>query len=321
MQAEPRVAPEERAPDPLDRRETALVLAGELLRAAGYDFVTITPETHRRVRARQHTAARDLRDVFGWSMPFRLELLHPSLARAALDAGVLARGEDGLVHSTVRFSTLGGALYAHSAYPTNSSDAVFFGPDTYRYCAFLARAAPHATRVVDIGCGSGAGGLSLAARVDQIVLTDVNPRALSFARVNAQLAGVLARTSFVQSDVLASVSGAFDLAITNPPYLVDQRKRAYRDGGEGLGTALAVRIADESIARLSNGGRLLLYSGAPVVDGRDLLRSTLEARLAGRLAALAYEELDADVFGEELDAPAYGDVERIAAVAVDARKP
>ena len=42
----------------------------------GYAFVPPTPETHRRVNARPgNEEARDLRDVFGWSRPFRGEII------------------------------------------------------------------------------------------------------------------------------------------------------------------------------------------------------------------------------------------------------
>jgi hypothetical protein len=56
---------------------------------------------------------------------------------------------------------------------------------------------------------------------------------------------------------------------------------------------------------------MLLYSGAAIVDGRDGLKTALEA-LPG--AAVRYAEIDPDVFGEELDKPPYAGVERIAAV-------
>jgi len=39
------------------------------LEARRYHFITPTPTTHARVIARR-SEARDLRDVFGWSLPF-----------------------------------------------------------------------------------------------------------------------------------------------------------------------------------------------------------------------------------------------------------
>ncbi|MBA3819571.1 MAG: SAM-dependent methyltransferase, partial [Deltaproteobacteria bacterium] len=66
-------------------REHALVELGTLLRDRGYQFTTVTPETHRRVLARPAAGpARTLRDVFGWSRSFAPDALPPALL-AALD--------------------------------------------------------------------------------------------------------------------------------------------------------------------------------------------------------------------------------------------
>jgi methylase of polypeptide subunit release factors len=142
------------------------------------------------------------------------------------------------------------------------------------------------------------------------VLADINRHALLLAEVNAGLAGT--RPALVESDVLGAVEGAVDLVIANPPYMRDTSARTYRDGGGSHGEALAVRIVREAIARLSPGGTLILYTGSAIVDGRDVFRSSVTPLLAS--LQYEYEELDPDVFGEELDQPAYQDVDRIAAV-------
>jgi len=300
--------------DTLSPREEATVEVGRRLRDAGYQFTTVTPETHRRVNARSENArAASLRDVFGWSRPFEAAVLPPPILDA-LRRAEMVREHAGLLASDVRFSSLGDALYAHSAYPTTGENAVFFGPDTYRYCALLAREVSSAARVVDVGCGSGVGGLSLAGRVDRIVLTDINEAALAMARVNAHLAGVADRVELVLGDLFAPVRGSVDLVVGNPPYLLDPGRRVYRDGGGYLGTGLGVRIVKEGLARLSPGGRLILYTGAPVIDGVDCVRAEIAPILDGGAAHWTYEELDPDVFGEELDTPAYAAVDRIAAV-------
>ena len=115
----------------------ALVAVGAFLRQAGYHFVTPTPLTHSRVNARRGNArARSLRDVFGWSRPFEASLLPGNLLDALRDAKALVR-EGSLCRSAVRFSSLGPDLFVHSAYPTTAPDAVFFGPDTYRFASLL----------------------------------------------------------------------------------------------------------------------------------------------------------------------------------------
>lgn len=305
--------------------DQALLQLGRALRKAGYSFVTPTPETIRRVNARPgNQAARDLRGVFGWSRPFDQGVLPGALLAMLERAGALeqvealATGDSGPARfrSRVRFSSLAGQLFVHSAYPTTAADAVFFGPDTYRYAGLLLRSVERAGRAADVGCGSGAGGIVLAKRARKVVLSDVNPLALRYARVNAALAQVEDQIEIVQSDVLRAVEGALDLVVSNPPYLADDRGRVYRDGGGPRGIDLSVRIASEALSRLAPGGRLLLYTAAPIEDGRDPLREALEPLLAR--ASFTYTELDPDVFGEELDRSAYASADRIAVVAIDA---
>jgi hypothetical protein len=55
--------------------------------------------------------------------------------------------------------------------------------------------------------------------------------------------------------------------------------------------------------------------------GRDELREALESLSGEAGCALAYRELDPDVFGEELENPAYADVERIAVVGAVLTRP
>jgi release factor glutamine methyltransferase len=306
------------------RASNALVELGKILAKEGYHFITPTPETQRRVVARRLRAS-DLRDVFGWSLPFVHSLLPASMVELLRAADALGEQGDEL-RSRVRYSSLGASLYVHSAYPTDARDAVFFGPDTYRFCSFVARAAPTARSVVDIGCGSGAGGLVAAqkSKATRLVLADVNEAALALSRVNVELsrsAGTSSRALVVEtphSDVLAGVDGELDLIVSNPPYMRDAAARAYRDGGGTLGEALSVRIVRDSLARLTPKGALLLYTGVAIVDGRDVFRAAIDPLLTE--CAYQYEELDPDVFGEQLEQPGYEDVERIAAVGLTVRR-
>jgi len=292
--------------------ECALLEVGEWLREHQYTFTAITPESHRRVNARADEA-RSVRDIFGWSRPFAQALL-PEHIVAALRRADMIRSRDGQMVSGVRFATLGDQIFVHSAYPTVEDAAVFFGPDTYRFARFVASRIGSARLLVDIGAGSGAGAIAIARSVERIVLADINPRAGSFSRVNAHLAGVEHRTEVVDGDLYANVSGDPDVIIANPPYLVDAAHRTYRDGGGSLGTDLGIRMVVRGLARLAPRGRFFLYTGAPIVDGVDPVRQALEEIARAADAELTYEEIDPDVFGEELDTPAYAHVDRIAAV-------
>lgn len=56
--------------------DRALLALGRRLIAEGYRFITPTPLTHERILQCFATPlARDLRDAFGWSMPFDHTLL------------------------------------------------------------------------------------------------------------------------------------------------------------------------------------------------------------------------------------------------------
>lgn len=302
----------------MDATDVALVELGRALRALAYEFVTVTPDTHRLVLERDRRPARDLRDVFGWSRPFTTTLLPAELLRLARDADVI-RSDGELLRSSVRFSTLGRDLYVHSAFPTLSADAVFFGPDTYRFAAFVQRSLRPCRCLLDIGCGSGAGGISAARFAERVVLSDISPRAMRFAGVNAALAGISAE--IVESDVFARVSGAVDSVIANPPYLRDPAARVYRDGGGKYGEALSLRILRESLEYVVPGGRIMLYTGAAIVAGRDYFRECAESLCRDAGATFDYAELDPDVFGSELSERPYVGVERLAAVGLVAVLP
>lgn len=301
----------------MDTASLAMLELGRALQREGYAFTTVTPETHRRVVARPPSRfrlerAQCLRDAFGWNRPFSPDLLPPSMVEL-LKRAKLVTFEGELMRSRIRFATLAGQLFVHSAFPTTQAECVCFGPDTHRFCALLRRwARERIEHLVDVGSGSGAGGITLAGRARRVVLADVNPLAGTFARVNAALAG--ADVEVVESDVLQAVDGQPDLIVANPPYLRDAL-----DGGEAYGEDLSVRIVRESLERLSAGGALILYTGTAVVDGVDIFMRgvgpVLQAyREGGGDADVVYEELDPDVFGEELDEPPYAGVDRIAAV-------
>lgn len=303
---------------------TALSMLISYLHDARYEFVTPTPATHYRVNRRPgNQEAYDLAGVFGWSRPFSRFLLSDDLFDALRDGGVLVESANGW-NSRVRASTLGRDVFLHSAFPTTASDAVFFGPDTYRFArairSHLTAHPSHLDRVLDLGCGSGAGGVVVAkgSSCTELVLTDINDAALRLARVNADSAGLVkARTA--HSDLFSSIEGRFDLIVANPPYLNDPLERAYRHGGGDLGSGLSLRIAQAARESLSPGGVLLLYTGSPIVRGVDQLLHDIEQSFAGGDLSWSYEEIDPDVFGEELETDFYSRVDRIAAVVLTAR--
>jgi methylase of polypeptide subunit release factors len=305
----------------LGAADLALVQLGRRLQADGYRFVTPTPLTHQRVNDRAFGQnARTLRDVFGWSRSFEPGLLSADEQLQLQQAGVLQES-NGRLKSRVRWSSLDDLLFVHSGFPTDAADAVFFGPDTYRFAqlihAHLQQTFTPIRRAVDIGCGAGVGAIVIARarREAEVLAVDINPAALRLTAVNAALAEV-ANVTVEASDVLQDVDGNFDLIVANPPYMADPAERAYRHGGGEFGEQLSLRIVEQALYRLAPGGSLVLYTGVAMIDGRDPFLEALTPRLESSKFGWTYRELDPDVFGEELLTPGYQRVERIAVVAL-----
>jgi len=301
--------------DALSGDEAAALRLLDWLDDRGYDFVTVTPESHRRVVARANMRrAKDLRGIFGWSLPFEEALAGAELF-AILKEGRLLQETAAGWKSKVRVSRVWGTLFLHSAFPTDSDDSVFLGPDTLRFIDFIeTQLRGPVRRLVDIGAGAGVGGIVAATLkpAGRVELADINRNALSHARVNAAHADVEVAT--VESDGVTAIAPGFDLAISNPPFIFEEDAPAYRRGGGMHGAELSLDWTLAAAEKAAPGGRVLLYTGSAIVDGRDALREALEAALPERGCSLSWRELDPDIFGEELEKPAYQDVERIAAI-------
>jgi hypothetical protein len=295
--------------------DAALADILDYLTASEYVFVAPTPSTHRLVRERAGPADDNpLRDIFGWTRPFTADAIDPALLAMVQRAGVIEQQGDRL-RLTVRVSTVEGRLYLHSA-PTQSSEAVFLGPDSYRYARFLRQTLSDGGAVrqaLDIGVGAGVGALTLAAQCPEAIVTgsDINSEALRLCRINA--AHNRTGVALFECSGLPAEQPRFDVIAANPPYVAGKITRLYRDGGGALGAGLALDWVKSGLMRLTPGGRFLLYTGSAIVRGKDLIRNELERLAVGRFA-LDYEEIDPDVFGGMLRQEAYRDVERIAAV-------
>lgn len=292
-----------------------------LLRERGYSFVTPTPATHARVIARpEWQEATTIEGILGWSLPYRPGACDPAV-EALLDEADAVRHEGTYRRATVRVSRLHEDLFLHSAYPTDDEHSVFFGPDSYRF-ADLVRAelreypARPGALVVDIGTGSGVGGIiaSRACPGLHVHLTDVNPEALRLARINTLAGGIEAAVH--ESKTLDAIHGPVDVAMANPPYIIDRDGRLYRDGGAMHGGQVSLNMAVMAMQRLAPAGRMILYTGSAIVRGHDALKAALLTASHDHGCTMRYREIDPDVFGEELDGPAYRDVDRIALVAI-----
>ena len=283
------------------------------LEAVGYDFVSPTPATHRLVARRRRASEADvLRDILGWGRTFDPAAAPAWLLNALTEADAVREDADGL-RARLRVSRLDGRLHLHSASGADEQ-AVFLGPDSYRYVRFLHQALSGRAwrKALEIGVGAGAGALAIAALDPEaaVVATDINPQALRLCRLNARHAGLMIDLRPGGSPA----QGVWDLIAANPPYMAGRSGRLYRDGGDHYGAEVALEWAAEALSRLAPGGCFLLYTGAPIVAGQDLVRSALTTLARQRGARMVYEEIDPDVFGASLAGPSYAEVERIAAV-------
>ena len=289
------------------------------LRARNYRFTAVTPDTHARVLARPRPDTLTLRDILGWNRPFRTDEIDAAILDLLRRADAV-EDSSGTLRSRLRVASLGDRLFLHSAFPTTASDSVFFGPDTYRFCSFVTSELP-AMRppswIVDMGAGSGAGGIVAAglAPTARLTFVDSNAAAARLAQINATFAGVTAEVL-----VADRIPQGCDLVIANPPYMIDASHRTYRDGGALYGGEVALDWARQSLSSLAAGGTLLLYTGAAIVSGSSSLLDALHHLASEAGASLTYREVDPDVFGEELDRPEYSDVERIAAFGIVLRR-
>jgi release factor glutamine methyltransferase len=116
---------------------------------------------------------------------------------------------------------------------------------------------PENPRILDMGCGSGVLGLTLAADLpgSQAVLADLSPDALDLARENAALLEI-PNATFVESDLFSSLAGrTFDLIVANLPYVPETDR-----------PTLSKEVAHDP--------DLALFSGP---DGLDLIRRFVPA--------------------------------------------
>ena len=126
--------------------------------------------------------------------------------------------------------------------------------------------------ILDMGCGSGVLGLTLAAErpESRVTLADVSADALTLSKENAERLG-LENISIVASDLFADISGAFDLIVANLPYVPASEAAgmarelghdpaiALFSGEDGLD--LISRFVPRSMDFLKPGGTLALEIG------------------------------------------------------------
>jgi methylase of polypeptide subunit release factors len=182
---------------------------------------------------------------------------------AGLDLGDLGDLVDARGRARVAILPLGDSLLVCDRLDAPTTPDLVCWPDdsSYHLAQSLPRG-PHASWI-DLGCGSAFAPLyrpGLAARIDG---TDLNPRAVDFAQLGAQLSG-LAHFTAHAGDLDAGLSHRAELVTCNAP-IPDEHGPIWRatDGG------FVTRLYDSAARRVAPGGMVVVHAAeaalAPVV--------------------------------------------------------
>jgi release factor glutamine methyltransferase len=141
-------------------------------------------------------------------------------------------------------------------------------------------------KVLDMGCGSGVLGLTLAAERPtwHVTLADVSEDALALTKENAAALGI-GNARLLRSDLFSAVEGEFDGVVANLPYVPESERAslsrevmhdpalALFGGADGLDVIR--RFIPEAFRRLKPGGWMVLEIGHDQASQvEEILRSS-----------------------------------------------
>ncbi|MBO8194885.1 methyltransferase [Streptomyces oryzae] len=127
-----------------------------------------------------------------------------------------------------------------------------------------------AARALDLGTGSGIQALHADRFAAHVTATDVNPRALHFARLTLALSGA-AEPELRAGSLFEPVADEepYDLIVSNPPFVISPGARlTYRDGGMA-GDDLCAALVQQAARHLVPGGYCQLLANWEHREGTD----------------------------------------------------
>lgn len=231
------------------------------------------------------------------SAAFPADGLSADAIERLVGTGLFTRGSGGEIRSTVCWTRFDGQWYASDppwGPESRVDDVPPPGWDPKILRAHLPER-PHG-RVLEICCGAGALGISLAGSAKGVVLADVNERAGAYAGVNATLHGS-GKCAFVRSDLFKGLAGeTFDLVLASPPYVPlppgevggarSARYPLYMDGGASGTEILEPLLAGLPAALRDEGTGLVVFDLAHPRPDEWIAARTPARGVALRLAIL-----------------------------------
>lgn len=127
-------------------------------------------------------------------------------------------------------------------------------------------------RALDLGTGCGVQALHASRHATRVTATDLNPRALHFARLTLALSG--AREPDLRRGSLFEPVGdeRYDLVVSNPPFVISPagagERLTYRDGGMA-GDDLCRTLVRQSADHLTDGGYCQILANWQQIEGQD----------------------------------------------------
>ena len=158
-----------------------------------------------------------------------------------------------------------------------------------------ARVAETGPRILDVGTGSGAIGVTLATRLAEatVLATDQSEAAVAVAAANAKRHGVADRVTLAVSDLLdhPATAGPWDYIVSNPPYVredefdslpPDVRLHEPREAlvAGPTGCELIARLLPQAAERLAPGGWLLIEVGPATAAAAEQLVAETQGLIA-----------------------------------------
>lgn len=142
-------------------------------------------------------------------------------------------------------------------------------PETAELVDLVVKENPAARLLLDIGTGSGCIAISLAKSLPEAKVDawDISEEALLIARRNSEElnAGVTFRRQDVFSDEEGGITPAYDVLVSNPPYVTESEKRQMESNVLDWEPGLALFVPDEDplrfYRRIAILGRELLAPG------------------------------------------------------------